>query len=334
MNLQALKYIIEIERCGSISRAAENLHLSQPYLSKLVKEMENEFQISLFTRSKRGIALTESGRLFVEMGKDLQRNIESFQGMFRSHLEYEQLRISSRTCSHPFDAFVRMLQDMEGKRLRCTFRETTNDNVISDIYTNAADIGILLLDQKNWVDVRRILSIKRIVCHDLCASKGYLLARKAHPLLAAGRPIQAEDVYQYNFVLYTPEHDQKDCLAGDPHLGETINLLNLDRIEQIVYVTSRAALHDILLRTDYLSVGLLDVRDQEENMGLVTLPIPEEMAASAPQYGGFFCYIYLKNRKLSPICRDYIRYLEKFYGHVSEVPFPREHLSRGLSPKK
>jgi len=324
MNLQTLKYIIEIEKCGSISRAAENLHLSQPYLSKLVKEMENEFQISLFTRSKRGISLTESGQLFIDMGKDLQKNIDNFQNTFHSHLEYARLRVSSRTCSHPFDAFIRMLQEMGEEKLRCVFHETTNDNVISDVYTNAADIGILLLDQSNWGDVRRILDIKRITCHNLCASKGYLLARKGHPLFTAGRPIRAEDVYQYNFVLYNPQGQDKGYLTDNTYLENTVRVIDWDRIRQVVYITSRAALHDILLRTDYLSFGLADVQDQEVNMGLATFPLPEELTPHRFDFGYFLCYIYLKNRELSPICKRFIRCLKQYYGNISELPFPPE----------
>lgn len=322
MNFQALKYVIEIEKCGSISKAAQNLHLSQPYLSKVVKEMENEFHISLFTRSKRGITLTESGRLFIDMGRDLQRSMDNFQSMFHSPLEYEQLRVSSRTCSHPFDAFVRMLQETERKKLRCVFRETTNDMVISDIYTNAADIGILLLDQNNWRDVQRILEIKRIACHRLCASKGYLLARNDHPLLTGEREVRVEDIYQYDFVLYEPQPHSYYNLIGDTHLSEMADLLDWDQIKQVVYVTSRAALHDILLRTDYLSFGLVDVQDQETNMSLATFPLPEEFTQQRPDISYFFCYIHLKNREISPICKRFIHCLEKYYGKATETSYP------------
>lgn len=157
MNLQNLQYIIEIEKCGSISKAAKNLHLSQPYLSRIVKETENEYKITLFSRSKRGITLTESGRLFVDMGRDLQRNIEDFQRVFAAHLENARLRVSCRTASHPFDAFVRMIQEMGNRKLRCTFRETTNDEVINDVYSNNADIGVLMLNSSNWKNAQRIL---------------------------------------------------------------------------------------------------------------------------------------------------------------------------------
>lgn len=324
MNLQALKYIIEIEKCGSISRAAENLHLSQPYLSKIVKEMENEFQISLFTRSKRGISLTESGRLFVEMSKDLQKNIDNFQNVFHSHLEYAQLRVSSRTCTHPFDTFIRMLQGMEEEKLRCVFHEKTNDAVISDVYTNAADIGILSLDQDNWRDVQRILEIKRIACHNLCASREYLLGRKGHPLFAAGNQIHAEDIYQYNFVLYDPRNTNRDYLTDNTYLAHATSLIDWGRIKQVVYITSRAALRDILLRTDYLSFGLVDVQDQEVNMGLATFPLPKELTVRSHDFGYYFCYIYLKNRDLSPICKRFIQCLKKYYGSMSEIPFPME----------
>lgn len=324
MNFQTLKYIIEIGEYGSISKAAQNLHLSQPYLSKLVKEVENEFQISLFTRSKQGITLTESGRLFIDMGQELQRNMDNFQSVFHSHLEYEYLRVSSHTFSHPFDTFVQMLQEMGDEKLRCVFRETTNDAVINDIYTNDADLGILLLNQRNWWDVQKILEIRRIACHILCTSKGYLLARNGHPLLTIGKPISAEDIYQYNFVFYETQRNNRDYLRDNIYMNDTVNLIDRDKIRQLVYVTSRAALREILLRTDYLSIGLTNVQNQEPNMGLVSFPLPNELISLRPNSGHYFCYIHLKSRKLSPICKRFINCLEKHYGGILEVPLPPE----------
>lgn len=42
MNLQHLEYLIEIENCGSISKAARRLFVTQPYLSRILKEVESE----------------------------------------------------------------------------------------------------------------------------------------------------------------------------------------------------------------------------------------------------------------------------------------------------
>ena len=62
MTLLQMSYILEVDRCGSINRAAQNLFVSQSALSSAIAEVERELGITIFHRSNRGIALTEDGR--------------------------------------------------------------------------------------------------------------------------------------------------------------------------------------------------------------------------------------------------------------------------------
>lgn len=62
MTLLQMSYILEIDRCGSINRAAQNLFVSQSALSSAIAEVEKELGITIFHRSNRGVALTEDGR--------------------------------------------------------------------------------------------------------------------------------------------------------------------------------------------------------------------------------------------------------------------------------
>lgn len=55
----------------TISKAAESLHLSQPTLSKQLKELEEELGVRLFTRGNREITLTEDGHYLVNRGKEI-----------------------------------------------------------------------------------------------------------------------------------------------------------------------------------------------------------------------------------------------------------------------
>ena len=57
MTLQQLKYIIGIVNSGSINEAAKRLFISQPSLSKAVRELENELNFEIFRRSSKGISL-------------------------------------------------------------------------------------------------------------------------------------------------------------------------------------------------------------------------------------------------------------------------------------
>ena len=63
MNLTHLKYAVEVEKTGSITRAADNLFMGQPNLSKAIKELEQQVGIAIFRRTSRGVAPTRKGCL-------------------------------------------------------------------------------------------------------------------------------------------------------------------------------------------------------------------------------------------------------------------------------
>ena len=63
MEFRVLQYFLAIAREESISAAAEALHITQPTLSRQIKELEDEFGKQLFVRGNRKITLTEEGML-------------------------------------------------------------------------------------------------------------------------------------------------------------------------------------------------------------------------------------------------------------------------------
>ena len=65
MNILHVKYVISIAENGSINKAAEELHVAQPNLSRVVREMEADLGIQFFFRSSKGMMLTPDGELFV-----------------------------------------------------------------------------------------------------------------------------------------------------------------------------------------------------------------------------------------------------------------------------
>ena len=70
MTLQQVRYILEISRYSSISKAAQELYLTQPYLSSMLKELENELHITIFNRTRKGVKLTEEGKNFIRIAKN------------------------------------------------------------------------------------------------------------------------------------------------------------------------------------------------------------------------------------------------------------------------
>lgn len=71
INLRLLKAFVTVADCGSVTRAAEMLHISQPALTRQIQELEEMFSSRLFERSRRGLTLTESGCLLEVRAKEL-----------------------------------------------------------------------------------------------------------------------------------------------------------------------------------------------------------------------------------------------------------------------
>src|SRR5215210_5687415 len=63
MTLQQLAYFLAAVERGSLSAAAESLHMAQPSLSDQIRRLEAELGVALFVRARRGLELTEAGRL-------------------------------------------------------------------------------------------------------------------------------------------------------------------------------------------------------------------------------------------------------------------------------
>ena len=79
MEFRVLQYFLAVTREQSISAAAKYLHLSQPTLSRQLKDMENELGKKLFIRSNRKITLTEEGLLLQKRAEEILSLMEKTQ---------------------------------------------------------------------------------------------------------------------------------------------------------------------------------------------------------------------------------------------------------------
>ena len=84
MEIRTLRYFLEVAREENMSRAAEQLHVTQPTLSKALKSLEEELGKKLFTRHSFSIALTEEGVLLRDRAEDLVSMADKIEQEFLS----------------------------------------------------------------------------------------------------------------------------------------------------------------------------------------------------------------------------------------------------------
>ena len=80
MYLEQLKHFITVAQLGSVTRAAEQLHVSQPAVSYSLKTLEEELGVSLFRRVKKRLTLTEEGAYYFTHVSSILSQLETING--------------------------------------------------------------------------------------------------------------------------------------------------------------------------------------------------------------------------------------------------------------
>jgi DNA-binding transcriptional LysR family regulator len=78
MDFRHLRAFITVAEEASITRAAERLHISQPPLSRLIRQLEEELNVTLFSRHRQGVTLTDAGRMLLEKARTLTAAASDF----------------------------------------------------------------------------------------------------------------------------------------------------------------------------------------------------------------------------------------------------------------
>ena len=145
---QEMKYVDAVYRCGSFSRAAQELFLTQPALSIAVAKTEARLGMPLFDRTAKPLRLTAAGELYLTKYREirnLERELEQ-QLNDLSSLRTGRLRIGG---SHYFNSYVlppvlaRFTEKYPGVRLELT--ETGADRLLSLLYDQEIDLTFTTL---------------------------------------------------------------------------------------------------------------------------------------------------------------------------------------------
>jgi DNA-binding transcriptional LysR family regulator len=95
MNIQQLRYVVATAERGSMTAAAAALYVAQPALSRAVRQLERELEVTLFSRAGRGIALTADGEAFLGRARKVLRSLDALSGIAGRQPSEAQLVIAA-----------------------------------------------------------------------------------------------------------------------------------------------------------------------------------------------------------------------------------------------
>jgi DNA-binding transcriptional LysR family regulator len=205
MELRHLRYFAAVAAHGSFSRAANNLHLTQPALSRQVKDLEEEIGVPLFVRGKNTVTLTEAGEIFYEEARDLLARADQAIQRVRGEARHEILRVGygpSLTAGIMPRALERFQSTVP--RVRIELEDLSPREMSEKVEAGQLDLVIVPASAEGsikgfqWTELRRMAPV-------LVMGQGHPLAKlaKVPPKRLQGVPLHG--LGRVNFPDYVPK---------------------------------------------------------------------------------------------------------------------------------
>lgn len=204
VTLLQMSYIIEVERCGSINRAAQSLFISQSALSTAIAEVEKELGITVFHRTNRGVSLTDDGRSLIAMITPIVEGSRKISLYYSEQNAEDRVRLSISSQRYPFcaQAFVEFLHLINEPRVDVSLKETDMSSVINEVSSRQSELGIMFVSNMTEHFIRHILDEKHLEFFELSTIKPQVYMRKEHPL-AKERSVRIEQLFDFPYVMFT-----------------------------------------------------------------------------------------------------------------------------------
>ncbi|MET8424357.1 LysR family transcriptional regulator [Nocardia sp. NPDC004860] len=219
VDTRLLRYFAAVAREGNLTRAAEGLFVSQPALTKQIKQLENQLGVRLFTRSKSGMALTEPGRALAQWVPEVLTSWDRAltETMSAASAAARVLRVGF-IAGGANEATQLIIADFVRRRpeWRIEMRQAAWSNPTAGLAAGEVDVALLRLPFPGQEQFRVEL---------LLTEPRWVALRASHPL-ATREVIPFRDLWDEPFVAAPPEtgawHDY--WLAADERDGYPVRI--------------------------------------------------------------------------------------------------------------
>ncbi len=197
MNLQQLRYVVEVVRAGlNVSVAADALYTSQPGVSKQIRQFEEELGIEIFVRhGKRLVGITDPGRAVIAIAERMLGEIDSLKKV-GAEFRNESEGVLSIACTHNQARYAlpRVIQQFAQKypKVRLMLHQGNPRQICQWVMDGEADLAIATEAVSEMEDLVSLPCYQWNRC---------VIATPRHPILKAS-PLTLEEIAKYPIVTY------------------------------------------------------------------------------------------------------------------------------------
>lgn len=201
MDFDQLRYFVQIADRQSFTRAAEDLGISQPALSRSIQKLEEELGQPVFERKTRSVALTDAGLLLQSRAQQVLTILEDARAEITDDGQSGRVRVGAIPTIAPY-FLPEVLQRFSREFPKATLivQENTTDNLLKSCTQGEIDLAIVALP----------VPAKYLKVEELFEEELLLVLPPDHPLVER-KTIRLCDVEPYPFVLL----DEAHCLSDN-----------------------------------------------------------------------------------------------------------------------
>lgn len=312
MTLQQLKYVTTIANIGSISEAAKRLFVSQPSLTKAIKELEKEMGITIFDRTNKGITVSKEGERFLGYARQVLEQAALLEEQYKSQSGgKKQFSVSTQHYSFAVNAFVELLKGSGIDQYDVSLRETQTYEIIDDVAHMKSEIGLLFYNDFNRPVLEKLIHTNELTFTELFTAHPHIFIGKNHPL-ANKDVVSMDELEEYPYISFE-QGDHNSFYFSEEIFSTVVR-------PKHIRVRDRASLFSLLLGLHGYTVssGVIDEEVNGEN--IISVPLAEE---------GLMHIGYITNNKMhrSRLGQEYIQALEQYvgnYGRHIKLPETKE----------
>lgn len=308
MRLIQLEYFVKIAECGSITKAAQELYVSQPSITKSIANLEAEYDIKLLDRTPKGVSLTPEGREFLEYAQDVLNSRRILENKFRKRGDAPVQRLC--IASQQFDFTYTLLEQFYKEKditLAMVMEELDRGSVVEHVENRLADIGIMVLTRGDDRYLEASLRQKSLEIHKLDISGVYVCIPECSPLYKKEEIVPADTTASLQVALDMDKELRRKIMGGE--MSETI-----DRKQIVFCNTVSACLHFMRQTGAIMCVPrwVLGLIEPEPDMRVV--PLKSSDGRPWPEVNRLV-WIKRENEELSILESKFVRLLtERFSG--------------------
>lgn len=240
MNLLHMKYAMEVAKAGSLSKASEILLVAAPNISRSIKELESELNITIFDRTTNGMRLTPEGEEFMRFAREILTQIEEVERFYKDGVPQKQrFSISVPRACYISEAFAEFSKSLTKESAEIFYKETNSQRTISNMLDHDYKLGIIRYAE-NYDQYFKSMLEEKGFCYELVTEFTYSL------IMSADSPLAQKDCITYEDLTGYIEIAHADPYVPSMPLSKVIKEELPDNIDRRIYIFERASQFDLL----------------------------------------------------------------------------------------